>query len=148
MKRVVTASMVLGLLMFLALIWGLYTCEEARADHWRQTASLMSGTYMIIYIDMPSTDYLVAEQEYLTSQGKPPYTEVEAVMIGLKFRITDPEKQPRLKELLNIKPKVHPDQKPILLKKGVDYPDKAAIQDKIGWYQIPLPCKWIEGEVM
>ena len=39
-------------LMVLALIWGLFECQEARADHWTQIATLLPGTYMLVGTDL------------------------------------------------------------------------------------------------
>ena len=58
MKRVVTISMVMGVLIFLALILVLFTCQEARAGTWVKIGTTFDpGTYLICDVvdNIPTT---------------------------------------------------------------------------------------------
>jgi hypothetical protein len=112
--------------MVVALLWGLAFCETARGDYWRQTASLLPGTYMVVYIDIPGTKEI---GDYRYDLSNP-----IGVVIGMIFKVTPPTPS-GLANFLNVYPETMDIQSPTLFK-----------SDDGGWHQVDLPCRWTLGE--
>ena len=139
MKRLFTVSMLMGILMFLALMWGLYTCQEARADHWTQIATLLPGTYMLVGTDLEQSAQIQAVYQGLLSGGSDPAdTTMNFVHRGpmLVFVVTPGSwNASHLADFFEIEPQTAPDDKSYLFRKT----------DIGRWIQVDLPCKWVEG---
>ena len=118
----------------LLFVWGLVMCQTARADHWEQNASLLPGTYMLVYINVEGTwqvEYYAAMAE---AQGVDANLKIEYVIQGLVMTIGGDFNTEKMVEYLNNDPPTTKDHVPILFRMG-------ALDE---WLQVPLPCKWID----
>jgi uncharacterized protein YccT (UPF0319 family) len=124
------------LLMCLAFTWGVIQCQEARADHWRQTSSLLPGTYMLIYIDYTMTAQMAAMQAFAEMQGIEGTLSFVSVSEALTITINEEYTTEKMITFLNAEPQTTEDQKPMMFKSEGEW-----------WRQIPMPCKWTKGDV-
>lgn len=125
-------------LMILALTWGILKCQEARADHWRQDASLLPGTYMLAYFDKSGTDFLLGLQDYSTLHELESSIKLQYVIEAIVITINREYTTGKLVKFLNTEPET---VNPILFKK-VELSETAVI-----WKQIPMPWKLVAGDV-
>jgi hypothetical protein len=128
--------MVTGLLLLLGLVCFLATCQDARANHWNQNASLLSGTYLLIALDEQATSEILYMKEYALMQGIEPTMDIEYVMSGIVVRIDNKKHTTdNLLGYLNASPTTTPSHGPALFSKT-----------EYGWRAIDLPCVW--GDVI
>jgi hypothetical protein len=106
------------------------------ADHWRQTSSLLPGTYMLIYIDHEQTTQMVAMQTYAELQGMLGALSFVSVGEALTITINEDYTTARMIEFLNAKPQTTDTQNPMIFKSEGEW-----------WRQIPMPCKWTIGDI-
>ncbi len=121
------------LLMCLALVWGIFMCQEARADRWLQNSSLVPGTYMLVYDDAEGTAALLGLQTYSELRGLEATLKFQSVKEAVVITIDREFSTEKLLEFMNAEPVT---VGPILFK-----------EDKIGWHQVPLPCQWVLGDM-
>jgi len=110
-----------------------FLSTTASADYWRQTSSLLPGTYMLTYFHQQSTTEMLALQEYAEAQGLPSTIKVQYLMETIVITIDAEFNTKKLVEYLNAEPQT---TGPVLFK-----------QDKIGWAQILMPCELAAGDV-
>ena len=103
------------------------------ADHWRQDASLIPGTYMVVYEHESATAQTFAMQEFAAEHGIESTILFQAVMEAIVITINKEYTTEKLVKFLNTDPLT---VGPILFTK-----------DKVGWRQIPMPCKLVVGDV-
>ena len=130
--------MVMGLLMFLVLMWSLFTCGEASAN-WVGTQTLIPGKYMMIDVNLGATFQAAYLKAMLTPEQRAEKTmNLMEIMSGMTFEIDKDKNTNGLVHLLNMDPVTRPDSGTLLF-----YWNEA--REK--WINIPLPCKFVEGEV-
>ena len=117
----------------ICLTFMLLLATLAHADHWEQNASLLPGTYMLVYINVEGSAQMDWYAEMARIQGVDSNIQIEYVLQGLVMTIGREFSTEKLVKYLNADPTTTKDQEPLLLRK-----------DGKGWKQIPLPCKWID----
>ena len=123
-------------LMIVLFVWGLVQCQEARADHWRATASLLPGTYKLTYNVPAQTAAILAMNEtHASLLGFIAVGEALTIIIDKEYT------SDMFVEFLNVEPKTYDYMLPTLFVKKVDFAEQTY------WVQIKLPCKWTLGDV-
>ena len=118
----------------LLVICLLLIASTAWADHWRQTASLLPGTYMMIYDNPRTTAQMQFLQEYLRATGEDPFG-ADTIVEGVIFVIGEEQKTEKLIRFMNVDPQTSPEKNPFLFK-----------QVEGCWVKIDFPCVWVKGD--
>ena len=122
-------------LMCILFTWSVVKC--AQADHWTVKSSLLPGTYMLTYMSVETTDRIHQMYDYYGELDLEPATNIIYTGYMVVFGFNEKYNSEALAEFLNAAPSTPPDLRPELFK----------LEDA-WWRQIPLPIKWLKGDVV
>lgn len=125
-KRIIVAAIIVGCLFTPAL-----------ADHWNQHASLIPGTYLLVYASPSETSNLHTMYEYFEMQGIDRVTNFIWIGFSAYFEINEHFSTEALIKYLNTPPETTLESHPILFR----------LVDDV-WLTVPLPCKWVKGDTV
>lgn len=125
-------------LMCILLTWSVVKC--ARADYWRQTASLLPGTYMLVYTDVEATTQMLTLQNMAEINGVKDVVRFITVNNSITFAVDQEYNAAGFAKYLNTAPQTTDELKPVLFMRGVDAFNKPY------WVHVPLPCAWTKGD--
>ena len=105
------------LLIVMTFVLGFYTAKCVHADYWRQNASLVPGTYMVVYKSLDQTAELAAVYEYLDNMGFDRVTNFQWTGFSAVFDIDgDRWTTDKFVAFLNTEPKTTPENEPMLFR--------------------------------